>query len=187
LEPLGGPWSRARKSRPKRRRADLLLGLLAGGVLFGAGPLVLPSPARAQVHAGDSVRVRLTGALRVEGMTTALRGDTLLLATAGLTTLWPVPLTDLESLEAYVDRSPRDGLRYGVALGAGAGLFAGALGGLGFYATGIGRDGEGGSADLMSVVLSWTGMGFVAGAIVGAAVGGARPGRGWVAVPLPRW
>ena len=159
----------------------MLVALLSGALFAATGS------ARAQVSVGDSVRVRVTGALRVEAMTAALRGDTLLLTVRGLMTPWPVPVAHLESLEAFVDRSPRDGLRYGLALGASAGVFAGALGGLGLYATGVGREADDQPSDLMSVVLSWTGIGLVGGAVVGAVVGAARPGRGWVVVPLPRW
>ena len=152
--------------------------------LVGLATLV-PAGARAQVTAGDSVRLRVTGALRVEAMTTGLRGDTLLLTLTGVSTTWPVSLSDLESLEAFVDRSPRDGLRYGVAIGAGAGLFAGAIGGLALQATGLTDNGGDEATGLVSSVLEWSGLGVVAGAVVGAVLGGQRPGRGWVAIPLP--
>lgn len=162
-------------------------GRRRGGLLFALVSLALVAPAnaRAQVSVGDSVRVRLNGALRVEAMTTGLRGDTLLLSLSGVTTTWPVSMSDLESLEAFIDRSPRDGLRYGAMIGAGAGLFAGALGGIGLYAIGLSGAEVDRATGLMSAVLTWSGIGVVAGAVVGAVLGGQRPGRGWVAIPLP--
>lgn len=172
-----------RNGSPMRRGSSIRA---ARTLTLSAVVLAVSVPAAAQVTAGDSVRLRVTGALRVEAMATGMRGDTLLLSLAGLAAPWEVPISNLESLEAYIDRSPRDGLRYGVAIGAGAGLFAGALSGVALYATGVGRTGGDEPTDMISSVLSWSGVGIVAGAITGAVVGGARPGRGWVVIPLPR-
>ncbi len=139
-------------------------------------------PARLQV--GDSVRVRLPGALRLDAALRELRGDTLMLAVQGVEDAWPVSGYDLVLLERFGPRTPREGFRNGLMLGMASGLFLGAAVGLALNASGTDDSPEPG-VELMRQALRGAGLGAALGGVVGGFVGGARPGSGWVALPLP--
>lgn len=159
-------------------------------VLLIAGT-ALATPAAAQyndvgaLQPGDSVRLRLPGALRLNAQMSALRADTLMLVVEGLNDLWPVSSFDLVTLERFAQRDSRQGFRHGALMGMAAGVFVGAGIGLGLHASGVGRDTGEVTIDGMNTVLRWTGLGFALGAIGGGFLGGAKPGRGWVPVALP--
>lgn len=149
-----------------------------------------PGDAHAQWHdlleleVGDSLRVRLPGALRVDVSMQGWQRDTLMLRVEGLRTLWPVSGFDLETLEKFGDRTPREGLRHGAAIGMATGIFAGAAVGLLLEVTGE-PDETDVAQRVIGAAVRWAGMGAVAGTIGGAVLGGRRPGRGWVLLELP--
>jgi hypothetical protein len=137
-----------------------------------------------QLEVGDSVRLRVTGALRLDGALRGVRGDTLVLRVEGLRGLWPVSSSDLVTLHRYTERNPREGFRHGAMTGLMIGLFAGAAVGVAVEASRSHEDSELTSAMIRSV-LRWGGGGAGIGAATGGILGGANPGRGWVALTLP--
>lgn len=160
------------------------------GVCSAGGPLgiVAQSPRHGfgALTSGDSVRVRLPGALRVEASMRAVRADTIVLAVSGLADQWSLSAFDLESLERYVDRTPSEGFRQGAILGMAAGLFAGAATGLLLHYTGaLGAEDEHPVEDLVGTTLKGAGLGAGVGILVGGFFGGAHPGMGWVSIDLP--
>jgi len=136
------------------------------------------------LEVGDSLRVRLPGALRVEASMRGLQSDTLLLRVRGLSSDWPVSAYDLVSLERFRDRTASEGLRDGVTIGAVVGLFVGAgFGVLLQVASGGESDDRG--LEMIRSTLRYAGVGAGAGGIVGGVRGSRNPGRGWVALPVP--
>ena len=173
-------------------------GLLACMVFFGApsadaqggSPANRLADRRGQpfgLLSGDSVRVRLPGALQVSGIAATIDPVGLHLRTEGLDALWPVGFLELSSLEVYRRRSSRQGFRHGVGMGLAVGLFFGVASGLMLHATGVWQSDSGGPAERMiRSGLRLAGVGAAGGAMVGGFFGGAHPGVGWVSIPLPR-
>ena len=97
----------------------MALGLVPGGV--GEAEAQISDISR--ISLGDSVRIRLPGALRVDASLLSWRGDVMMLDLVGLDAPWPVSILELEALVA---RTSREGFRYGAGVGAAAGIFLGA-------------------------------------------------------------
>ena len=152
---------------------------------------VTASPSLAQfsgmgaLQPGDSVRLQLPGALRVEASMREMRGDTLILIVPGLASEWLLSGYDLVSLERYTDRNSREGFRNGAVVGMFAGVFVGAAIGLVLHSTGVIYDEDRPNTQIVGNTLKWVGLGFAFGGIGGGFWGGAHPGRGWVALQLP--
>lgn len=134
---------------------------------------------------GDSIRLRLAGALTLDASVGEVHDDVMVLSVVGLAARWPVSVFDMESLEVLDERTSREGLRYGFGMGLVAGIFAGAAVGLALHAAGVTDDPDGPASLIMGNTLRWAGFGAVAGGIGGAIVGGARPGVGWIRIELP--
>lgn len=136
------------------------------------------------LQSGDSVRLRVRGALLLDASMSELRQDTLILNLDGVDAPWPVSGFDLVTLERYADRTPRQGLRHGAVVGMVSGLFVGAGLALGLHALGSNDEPDAGIAVLRSA-LTGVGLGAVSGAVGGGILGGRQPGRGWVSLALP--
>lgn len=161
----------------------ILLTSTVAVVLSSAAPAhALPQIRQLQV--GDSVRVRLPGALRVDASMHEMRNDTLLLIVSGISGVWPVAGRDLVTLDRYTDRTPQQGFRNGAVLGVVIGVFAGAATGLVLHVTGVIDDPEEPPAQLFGNALKWAGLGIVVGGFGGGFIGGRNPGKGWIRVEL---
>ncbi len=160
----------------------MALGLVPGGV--GEAEAQISDVSR--ISLGDSVRIRLPGALRVDASLLSWRGDVMMLDLVGLDAPWPVSILELEALEVHVARTSREGFRYGAGVGAAAGIFLGAGLGLVLHATGIVNDPDQPQTQVMRTATRWSALGAVAGALGGGFYMGAHPGFGWVRIELPR-
>ena len=171
--------------------AALRVGCAAALALAAAA--TLPAKSAAQdarnvigvLERGDSVRLRLRGALPIDGQMLVLRSDTLVLAMAGLPDDWMVAASDLETLHRYIDRTPREGFRHGAAMGMAVGMFVGAATGAILHATDVlgGPDETLQGFAVGTLRLSAIGMGL--GGLTGGFIGGANPGMGWIGIELP--
>lgn len=171
-------------ARPPHRLP--VTALLVCGLLLGASARDLLAQSDAsRVEEGDSVRLRLPGALTVDASVGEVRNDVITLRVVGLAQGWPVSVFDMASLEVLDERTPREGLRYGFGMGFVAGVFAGAAVGLALHSAGVTDDLDGPASLIMGNTLRWAGFGAVAGGIGGAIVGSARPGVGWIRIELP--
>jgi hypothetical protein len=138
-----------------------------------------------RIVTGDSIRLKLPGALWLDAHFGSWSADVMLLEVAGIAGDWPVSIFDLDGLQVYTQRSARDGLRHWALIGAVTGIFAGAATGLVLHATGAVGEPDAPPGQIISTALSWTGIGIVVGTLGGAAYGASRPGIGWVQVQLP--
>lgn len=162
------------------------LALLA--CLFGAAPDASAQERRQSLERledGDSVRLRLPGALKMDASMRDLRADTLVLVVAGLSTDWSLSAYDLVTLEHWVDRSPSEGFRHGAALGLAIGLFVGAAAGGVLHATSVLGGADDPPSRVVEAAIQWGAFGGGIGALGGGFLGGARPGRGWISIDLP--
>ena len=166
-------------------------GLLPRGLLVGGLSLMLAGPSSAQMSAprpgdmvaGDSVRVRATGTQRVEATVIGWQGSTLLLSVPGLEQAWSLPIHQIQAMDRYQARSPRDGFRNGVVMGMVTGVFLGAAVGLALYTSGVTKDEDGPPAEqLISSVLRYSGLFTVGGGLTWGFLKAKNPGRGWVGV-----
>ena len=146
----------------------------------------VPGAAAQMVSAGDSVRVRMNGAVSIEGITAAVQGERILLRTAGVDDLWPMSMFEMAALHVLRPRTKSEGFRLGFGTGLVAGLFIGAAVGLALHSAGaVGSEDDPPAELLMQTTLTATGIGSLAGGFIGGFRGGANPGRGWKRVPLP--
>jgi hypothetical protein len=160
-----------------------LLGCVFGGAPDGSAQERRQSLER--LEDGDSVRLRLPGALKVDASMRDLHDDTLVLVIAGLSTDWSLSAYDLETLERWVDRSPSEGFRYGAAIGLAIGIFVGAGAGGLLYATSVLGDPDDPPSRVLDAAIKWAAFGSGLGALTGGFLGGARPGQGWISIELP--
>jgi hypothetical protein len=169
-----------------RTRSAWALPVLA--CLFGAAPDGAAQERRQSLERledGDSVRLRLPGALKVDASMRDLRDDTLVLIVSGLATDWSLSAYDLETLERWVDRSPSEGFRHGAAIGFAIGLIAGAAAGGVLNATSVLGDPSDPASRVVDAAIKWGAFGGGLGMFGGGFLGGARPGRGWISIELP--
>ena len=180
---MGRSAGAARAAARVRVGTLALLGVLLAGATEASGQ------ERRQtlelLEDGDSVRLRLPGALKVDASMRDLRDDTLVLIVPGLATDWSLSAFDLESLERWVDRSPSEGFRHGAALGLAIGLFVGAAAGGVLHATPILGGPDDPPSRVVEAAIAWGAFGGGVGALTGGFLGGARPGQGWISIELP--
>lgn len=138
-----------------------------------------------RIERGDSLRVQLPGALWLDAQFRSWNADIMLLGVQGVAGDWPVSILDLDGLQIYGQRSPREGFRYWGLIGAASGVFVGAATGLLLHTIGVSGDAEGPTSQIISTSLRWAGLGAIAGAIAGGVYGGSHPGIGWIGVRLP--
>jgi len=134
---------------------------------------------------GDSLRVQLPGALWLDAQFRSWNADIMLLGIQGVAGDWPVSILDLDGLQIYGERSARDGFRHWALIGAVGGMFVGAATGLVLHTTGVSRDADGPTSQIISTSLRWAGLVAVAGGVVGGVYGSSHPGIGWIGVQLP--
>ncbi|MDX1494260.1 MAG: hypothetical protein R3253_09385 [Longimicrobiales bacterium] len=173
--------SRATLARVTASAAALIL-LLA---LAASSELSAQGADRNRMTAGDSVRVRLTGRMTVAAEFNRWEDDGILLDVDGFADPYSVDLTNMERLDVYMVRTPRESFRHGAILGASAGLFIGAAVGLVLHQTGVIDDEDAPPAELVTDGLTFAGLGLVGGALVGGFYAGTHPRRGWIRVQLP--
>lgn len=180
------PWT-ATSRRFGRLAPFLGVMLVASSMLGVACPLTAQGGDLSMLSPGDSVRVRLRGGIPVPASFGAWNEDVMLLTVQGLGQDWPVSIYDMESLDIYRARTPQEGFRQGVLIGAVAGVFVGAAVGLVLHSTGVSFDPDLPSdQQILATSLRWAGIVAAAGGVVGGFVGGSHPGIGWVHVDLPR-
>ena len=177
---------RGARERPRGSPPAAVVGVIAVLAVFATDARGQGLPPRYidQLEVGDSVRLRVTGALPLDGALRAVRGDTLVLRVVGIDDPWPVSSTDLVTLERYTERNSREGFRHGAMTGLVIGFFAGAAVGIAVE-TRHSHDNTELTAAMISSALRWGGGGAGIGAATGAIWGGAHPGRGWVGLSLP--
>jgi len=170
----------------RTRLTVLAFSMLALSLSPTAAPAQERRPQRRldQLEVGDSVRLRVTGAMRLDGALRGMRGDTLVLQVEGIETFWPVASRDLETLERYTERNPQEGFRSGAMTGFVFGFFVGAAVGVAVESARSHEDVELAPA-MMTAAVRWGGAGAGLGAATGGILGGAHPGRGWVGLTLP--
>lgn len=134
---------------------------------------------------GDSVRVRLEGRVTVAAEFHRWQSDGILLDVSGFAEPYPIALSDMQRLHAYMRRTRRESFRHGAVLGAAAGLFIGAGVGLILHTTGVIAEEDGPPSEIVTDTLSWLGLGLVGGTLVGGFYAGSHPGLGWIEVQLP--
>ncbi len=150
-----------------------------------------PIPAHAQrsdtnrVHPGDSVRVRMQGSFEVDASFERWEGDEMVLGVEGLDDPWTVSVYEMDRLQVYTDRTRREGFRHGAVLGAAAGIFIGAIAGIGLNAAGVTDDPDGPSDQLVTQAIAGAVVGMAGGALVYGVHRGRNPGRGWIGIVLP--
>lgn len=174
--------------RPFRHALGVLgvtLALVASGAMGSPRPVSGQGADRNRMVNGDSVRVQLMGRVTVAAEFNRWEGDGILLDVDGFEHPYPVDIANMESLDVYMVRTPRESFRHGALLGASAGLFIGAAAGLLLHQAGIIDDEEAPPAEILTDALTFAGLGLVGGTLVGGFYGSAHPGRGWIRVQLP--
>lgn len=135
--------------------------------------------------AGDSLRLRVRGGLPFDAHMRLMDRDTLVLVTRGLADDWRVAASDLETLHRYVDRTPREGFRYGAAIGMAIGMVAGAAVGALLHATDVIGGPDETLQGFVAGTMKLSAAGLGVGALAGGFIGGASPGMGWIGIQLP--
>lgn len=174
-------------ARPQPGSARHLVVVLLLVAAMGSGDVHVRAQGAdaSRIVTGDSIRLKLPGAFWLDAHFESWSADVMILEIAGISEDWPVSIFDLDGLQVYTQRSPRDGLRHWSLIGAVTGIFAGAATGLVLHATGAVGEPGAPPGQIISTALAWTGIGIVVGTIGGAAYGASRPGVGWVQVQLP--
>jgi len=168
----------------RRLASPRRVGLSALLLLVGALGL---EPLSGQiVQAGDSVRLRMPGALSVEGLAESVHGEMLLLRTEGIEGIWQVSMFDMAQLDVHRPRTPRQAFRRGFGYGLVAGVFVGAAIGIAIHASGlVGSPDDPPAERLLQTTFRGIGLGTIAGGFLGGIVAARRPGLGWIEVRLP--
>jgi hypothetical protein len=127
----------------------------------------------------------MDGGFRVEAAFQRWNGESMVLAVEGLGVPWTVSVFDMHGLEVLTDRTRREGFRHGAVLGAAAGLFIGAVAGVGLNAAGVTDDPDAPSDQLITHAIRGAVIGIAGGALVYGVYRGRHPGRGWIGLALP--
>ena len=138
-----------------------------------------------RIQPGDSVRVYLRGGLPVDAGFDRWQSGEMVLRVEGLEGAWFIDVEDLSELELYALRTNRESFRHGAVLGAVAGLFVGAVGGLLLHTTGVIDDPDAPPAQVITNAMSFAGIGVAVGIAGGGLYYGRNPGYGWVTIALP--
>lgn len=138
-----------------------------------------------RIEPGDSVRLEVSERQTVAAEFHAWAPDRILLDVNGFVDPYPVAVEDLEKMDAYLLRNPRESFRHGAVLGAAAGLFIGAALGLVLHETGVIDDPDEPAAEIVTDTMQWMGLGLVGGALFGGFWSSAHPGFGWLRIELP--
>ncbi len=160
--------------------------MLALGALVPTGSEAAAQGAdRNRMTVGDSVRVRLTGRMTVSAVFNQWQSDGILLDVDGFVDPYQVDLENLERLDVYMARTPRESFRHGALLGGTAGIFIGAVAGFLLHAGGVIDDEGAPPAEVVTDALTFAGIGLVGGVLVGGFYASSHPGSGWIRVQLP--
>ena len=138
-----------------------------------------------RIHPGDSVRIRVSGRMTVAAEFHGWEPDRMLLDVNGFADPYPVPLENMERLDAYLERTSQESFRHGAILGAAGGLFIGAALGLVLHTTGVIDDPDAPPSEIVTDSLQWMGFGIVGGTFFGGFWTSAHPSFGWIRIELP--
>ncbi|MDX1646370.1 MAG: hypothetical protein R3304_04420 [Longimicrobiales bacterium] len=140
---------------------------------------------RNRMTVGDSVRIELSDRRTVAAEFRTWRQDGILLDVHGFARPYPVPLEDMERLDAYLLRTPRESFRHGAMLGAAGGLFVGAAVGVILNRTGVISAEDSPPSAVVTDAMRWMGLGIVGGALAGGFWASNHPSSGWIRIELP--
>lgn len=163
----------------------LAVGLAAVALGANVGPAAAQGADRNRMTEGDSVRIRLEGRMTVNAAFRGWQGDGIVLDVNGFAEPYPVALSDMQRLDAYMMRTRRESFRHGALLGAASGLFIGAGVGIVLHTTGVIAEEDGPPPEIVTDALTWMGLGLVGGTLFGGFYAGTHPGLGWIEVQLP--
>ncbi len=171
-----------------RRRRAWLLGALALASALPTSPASVEGQGgadRNRMSAGDSVRIRLSGRRTVAAEFTRWTTNDIVLDVNGFSSPYSVAVEEMERLDAYLQRTPRESFRHGALLGAASGIFIGAALGVVLHHTGVIDDPRAPPAEIVTDAMTWMGIGLAGGALVGGLWAGSHPGFGWIRIELP--
>jgi len=169
----------------RRRRSSSTLALLVLAFLGVTSGVAAQGADRNRMASGDSVRIRLTGRMMVAAEFREWDVNGIVLDMDGLIEPYPVAVSDMERLDAFMRRTNRESFRHGAVLGAASGIFIGAAVGLLLHKTGVISDPDDPPAEIFTDTLRWVGLGLIGGAVAGGFYFGSHPGHGWIRIALP--